>query len=181
MSDQRNLIYAHFLAHSAHLPNSEWLAHMLSSGYAGMSYLSIPACLSPSSYQKLLDRHFPAITLPELPPVTLPDMPEKEDLFNLLMSDRNSPDEEIEWIATIIIAGCSGNNHLWQDLGLWARKELTQLLEYNFPQLAAKNDQNMKWKKFLYKQLCLQENVYICRSPSCAVCVDYIHCFGTEE
>jgi nitrogen fixation protein NifQ len=39
----------------------------------------------------------------------------------------------------------------------------------------------MKWKKFLYKQLCEEEGLYVCRAPSCQVCVDYERCYGSEE
>jgi nitrogen fixation protein NifQ len=38
----------------------------------------------------------------------------------------------------------------------------------------------MKWKKFLYRQLCLEEGIYVCRAPSCEVCKDYDLCFGPE-
>jgi nitrogen fixation protein NifQ len=55
------------------------------------------------------------------------------------------------------------------------------MLQYNFPELAAKNDKDMKWKKFLYKQLCEAEGLYLCRAPSCEVCIDYPKCFGSEE
>jgi nitrogen fixation protein NifQ len=74
-----------------------------------------------------------------------------------------------------------GMDHLWQDLGVWSRKELSELLQRNFPTLAAKNTQDMKWKKFLYKQLCEQQGIHICRAPSCDVCVDYSKCFGAED
>jgi nitrogen fixation protein NifQ len=47
--------------------------------------------------------------------------------------------------------------------------------------LKARNDRDMKWKRFFYKQLCNQEGVYTCRSPSCEVCADYVRCFGPEE
>jgi len=50
----------------------------------------------------------------------------------------------------------------------------------NFPGLSTLNDRDMKWKKFLYKQLCERTGVYVCRSPSCEVCVDYAKCFGRE-
>ena len=86
-----------------------------------------------------------------------------------------------EWITTIVVNGCMGNDHLWQDLGLWSRQELSTLMQRNFPSLAAQNDRDMKWKKFIYKQLCLQEGIYTCRAPSCEVCVDYQQCFGSEE
>lgn len=39
------------------------------------------------------------------------------------------------------------NGHLWQDLGLFNRGELSRLLATHFPTLAAGNTQNMKWKK----------------------------------
>jgi hypothetical protein len=39
----------------------------------------------------------------------------------------------------------------------------------------------MKWKKFLYKQLCEAEGLYLCRAPSCSVCVDHPLCYGSEE
>ena len=75
----------------------------------------------------------------------------------------------------------SRKDHLWQDLGLWSRKDLGTLMQLNFPQLAARNDKDMKWKKFLYKQLCIAEGIYTCRAPSCEVCADYQHCFGPED
>jgi NifQ. len=40
---------------------------------------------------------------------------------------------------------------------------------------------DMKWKKFIYKQLCEAEGLYVCRAPSCEVCKDYDQCFGKEE
>ena len=73
------------------------------------------------------------------------------------------------------------SDHLWQDLGLWSRQDLSALMADNFPALKAKNDRDMKWKKFLYKQLCNQEGIYTCRSPSCEVCADYQACFGPED
>lgn len=84
-------------------------------------------------------------------------------------------------MAEIIAAGCMGSDHLWQDLGLRQRTELSLLMAHNFPALAEKNRHDMKWKRFLYKQLCETEGIYTCRSPSCEVCVDYHACFGPEN
>ncbi|CAM3669235.1 nitrogen fixation protein NifQ [Roseateles saccharophilus] len=83
-------------------------------------------------------------------------------------------------VAEVIALACLGDNHLWQDLQLASRAELTALIERHFPRLAARNQQNMKWKKFLYKQLCEREEISICKSPSCAVCTDHAQCFGPE-
>ncbi len=55
------------------------------------------------------------------------------------------------------------------------------MLAYNFPDLVARNSKDMKWKKFLYKQLCEAEGLYVCRAPSCEVCKDYQQCFGPED
>lgn len=84
-------------------------------------------------------------------------------------------------MAEILVAGCLGDDHLWQDLGLWSRQELSGLIAHNFPAIAARNSRDMKWKKFLYKQLCEAEGIYVCRAPSCDVCIDYPKCFGSEE
>jgi predicted Fe-Mo cluster-binding NifX family protein len=47
-------------------------------------------------------------------------------------------------------------NHLWQDLGLSSREELRELMTDCFPQLVEMNSENMRWKKFFYRQRCLQ-------------------------
>ena len=62
-----------------------------------------------------------------------------------------------------------------------SQRLVTALLQYNFPTLAAKNTHDMKWKKFLYKQLCEAEGLFLCRAPSCQVCADYGQCYGSEE
>jgi nitrogen fixation protein NifQ len=106
---------------------------------------------------------------------------EREELIRLLRLHRAEQDESELWISEIVAAGCMARDHLWHDLGLWSRRELSALMTRNFPTLAAKNDRDMKWKKFLYKQLCQQEGIYLCRAPACELCVDYAHCFGPES
>ncbi len=83
-------------------------------------------------------------------------------------------------VAEVIALACLGDNHLWQDLQLGSRAELTALIERHFPRLAARNQPPMKWKKFFYRLLCEREAILICKSPSCAVCTDYAQCFGPE-
>ena len=76
---------------------------------------------------------------------------------------------------------CLRDNHLWQDLRLANREELSLLLKKHFKTLFDKNTADMKWKKFFYKQICESEGFYLCKSPSCGVCVDYAKCFSPEE
>lgn len=108
---------------------------------------------------------------------------EVDDLVALLV-EHGSPlagsVDELAAIARTVALACLGDNHLWQDLRLASRAELSALMSHWFPALAARNDRDMKWKKFLYKQLCEREQIFVCRSPSCAVCSDYGKCFGPE-
>ena len=103
------------------------------------------------------------------------------DLLDLLLEHRRCPDKNSEWLAFAIATACMGNDHLYQDMGLPNREILSALLEEYFPSLFARNSGNMKWKKFLYKQLCDRSGVRACRAPSCEVCDDYLKCFGPED
>ena len=83
-------------------------------------------------------------------------------------------------VAGSVALACLGDQHLWQDLQFGSRAELSALMRRWFPALVAKNAADMKWKKFLYKQLCEREELFICKAPSCAVCCDRAACFGPE-
>lgn len=109
---------------------------------------------------------------------------EIDDLMSLLLDHRDPAAGSIESahaIAWAMACASLGDNHLWQDLGLPSRQALSALIGHWFPALAARNTHNMKWKKFFYKQLCLREDLLICKAPSCAVCTDYSLCFGPED
>jgi nitrogen fixation protein NifQ len=166
-------------------PNLEWLVCILASWCDGQSVLPDYLGLDSDQFKQLIDTYFQDCNLPEHAPsgskLDFSRMLEKEDLVNLLKKYCRPDKPGINWMIDIIVAGCLGSDHLWQDLGLWSRSQLSAMLQYNFPELAAKNDQNMKWKKFLYKQLCEAEGLYLCRAPSCQVCIDYPKCYGPEE
>lgn len=178
-------LHQRLMQHAAGLPNDELFARMLSSQAAGIGALPHGLGLSPDQFSRMLQRHFPnSGPLFEIDPSRWGEsvrMDERQDLLDLLEEHRANLDESESWVELVIAAGCMGGNHLWQDLGLWGRADVTQLIGRNFPELAAKNVKDMKWKKFLYKQLCQREGVYVCRSPSCEVCSDYASCFSTEE
>lgn len=106
---------------------------------------------------------------------------EQAELIALMRTHRAGDSPSELWMASIVASACLGSDHLWQDLGLWCREDLSSLMLRNFPTLAEKNVHNMKWKKFLYKQLCNAEGIYVCRAPSCEVCADYQACFGPED
>lgn len=135
---------------------------------------------------RLAGRHFPhaAALIAHLDmglPATLRQrLDEVQDVRELLLEFRRPDSADAPWLASTIAVACLGDNHLWQDLGLAHRQALSQLLCQHFPVLCERNSGDMKWKKFLYKQLCERAAVQ-CRAPSCAVCSDYGFCFGPEE
>ncbi len=105
---------------------------------------------------------------------------EWRDVRELLLGNRAGVHPLEHAMADIVAAGCLGGDHLWRDLGLESRAELSELMSLFFPALAAKNSADMKWKKFFYKQLCEQEGGYVCRAPTCEECAAYDDCFGEE-
>lgn len=182
-SAQPQSLYAELMAHAAGLPNDEIFAQMISSQIGGAGALPPGLGLSEKEFAALLVRHFPGIEL-VVRNAEKSDDPralERDDVLSLLLEYRAYQDGSEEWMAEIVTTACMASDHLWQDLGLWSREPLSKLMTQNFPALAAKNVFDMKWKKFLYKQLCEKEGINTCRAPSCEYCVDYLKCFGPEE
>ncbi len=179
---RRETLYQRILGHGCGQVNDALLAKMLASAALGVGVLPSDLGLGVIGVSLLLERHFPGLRWSLNDDVGhLEHFAEQEDLVALLLEHARHPDAESADMARIVAAACMGGNHLWEDLGLWSRGDLSELMTHNFPALAAKNDRDMKWKKFLYKQLCLREGIYICRAPSCEVCADYAKCFGSEE
>jgi len=141
--------------------------------------------LSATALAALIGRHFP--DCPELlaglsrEDDGAPLSPEEPDLRALLLEGRRGLLVEEEWLAHIVARRSLGANHLWQDLGLTGRGDLSALMQRHFPALAARNGHDMKWKKFLYRELCQRDGIVLCKSPNCEVCVDYALCFGAES
>ena len=106
---------------------------------------------------------------------------EYEDILQLLLDGAVATSPEVVELAACVARACLGNDHLWHDLGLPSRAELSGLLHEHFPGLASRNAGNMRWKKFFYKQLCEQVGIRACRAPTCGVCAHYGECFGSEE
>lgn len=185
LKDSKQSMYARLMACSRGKDNDEVLACMLSSWQAGEGALPENIGLRDDEYQRMLGFHFPGLDdiclmQPQkmLDPVRTDEL---EEVIKLLLTHRAGKTDSELWIADIVAVACQGQDHLWQDLGLWSRKDLSELLWRNFPELARKNDKDMKWKKFIYKQLCITEGIYTCRAPSCEVCADYEKCFGPED
>jgi len=136
--------------------------------------------LTESAFQTLWHDYFPGEHL-KLQHGPGEDIAELEDILNLLLEFRAGLRQSEVWLAQIVAYSCCGRNHLWQDLGLADRSELSLLMTTAFPGLAAENVGDMKWKKFIYHFYCKREGIYVCPAPSCGECADHAKCFSPEE
>ena len=73
---------------------------------------------------------------------------------DLLLANRSTPGKAGRWLAAMIARRSMEPNHLWEDLGLRDRGELSRLLSRHFAPLADRNTNNMRWKRFFYRALC---------------------------
>ena len=182
---EKEAVFEQLMSMSGVYQNDFYLARILSSWVLDEGALPARLGLSAENFQNLVAKHFAnhqiLVNVNNKADVEQERIPEWEDLVELMLEFRANNDPSEEWIAQIVASACMGLDHLWQDLGLWSRGELTEILNLNFPELAKCNDKDMKWKKFLYKQLCARDGTYVCRAPSCDVCADYNVCFGPEE
>ena len=103
------------------------------------------------------------------------------DLMRLLLDHRSRKGEETEMVAHAMAIACLGANHLWEDMHLDNRAELSALIRAYFGSLAALNIRDMKWKNFFYRQICAREGFNACRAPRCEECCDQARCFGPED
>ncbi|NTV95018.1 MAG: nitrogen fixation protein NifQ [Thiobacillus sp.] len=175
-------LYGRLMAHAAGLANDDLFAKMLVSQATGVGALPAGLGLAPEAFSELLSRHFPdsgPLGLGAGDGLDAGRAPERDDLVALMLEGRAEVDRSEVWMARIVAAACMAGDHLWQDLGLWSRVDLSRLMTENFPHLAAKNDRDMKWKKFLYRQICDREGIPVCPAPSCQACADYAKCFNT--
>ena len=181
----RDACYATLMAHAHGDHNDDAIARMCASWMAGRGVLPYRLGLPEPDYADLMGFHFPGYFRPSGPPIaTAVDasrLAELGDLTDLLQKHRSGSSCSELRIACIVAVACLGRDHLWEDLGLWCRADLSALLYRNFRALAEKNVDNMRWKRFLYKQLCETDSVYACRVPSCEYCADYLRCFCTDE
>lgn len=100
---------------------------------------------------------------------------------DLLLANRSSQGDAGRWLAAMIARRAMEPNHLWEDLGLRDRSELTRLLARHFGPIAVRNARNMRWKRFFYRMLCEDDGLVMCSTPVCTNCNDFSLCFGDES
>ena len=143
-----------------------------------------PAGLTDEQMSNLIESRFPASRFPVLSWGLSPPRAEDEEVTmvrDLLLANRSSEGEIGRWLASMIARRSMEPNHLWEDLGLRERSELTRMLVRHFAPLAHRNTRNMRWKRFFYRMLCEDDGFVMCTTPVCTQCQDFDLCFGDES
>jgi nitrogen fixation protein NifQ len=151
---------------------------------AGESSLADALGLGGPSLLQMVEETFPhaRAALERFGSLAEPEAAEDEACLRELLGRHATSGSAFELrLAAIVARRALRPNHLWQDLGLRHRRELSWLMSRHFEALAAKNTADMKWKKFLYRAICRDEGFGLCPAPSCGECADRDGCFGEEH
>lgn len=105
------------------------------------------------------------------------DAVEEPDLRRLL-GEHGAPASPLAALLVPVIARrCRWSRHLWVAMGVRSRPALAALFQRHFPSLAAARPPGMRWKRYLYRNLCADTLAVVCKSPECEGCEDYPECF----
>ncbi len=132
----------------------------------------------------LVEQQFPAATCIAASWCAQDDRAEDEEtamVRDLLLANRSTEGEIGRWLSAMVARRAMEPNHLWEDLGLRDRDELTRLLERHFYPIACRNTKNMKWKRFFYRSMCEDDGFVMCSTPVCTQCADFDRCYGDES
>ncbi|SAL60277.1 hydrogenase [Caballeronia arvi] len=135
--------------------------------------------LDAGALANLIGRHFPGATFEHFLHLT-PRTAFTRDLHALLMwHDRTTTRhrDDAHGLATIICAASLRPDHLWRDLGLSGRDDVTDMLTRHYPALVARNVTNMRWKKFLAAEVAHARGEAPTCAPGCPGCEDYAFCY----
>ena len=142
--------------------------------------------LSPEQFALLVGRHFGAMRPPR---ASLAIHSEEQAgfvsalaafLLSHVRANSAADMADADCLASIIAHACLRPDHLWRDLGLSGRDEVTDMLSRYFPALVARNVDGMRWKKFLARELALSLGQPPKPAPGCPGCEDFGFCFGDQ-
>ncbi|PIT06277.1 hypothetical protein TSA1_24470 [Bradyrhizobium nitroreducens] len=160
------------------------LASILAAAVMDGGSIAERAGLSEQEFNNLLARHFPLATVRAFAwmPRPVSEIDDETMMVRDLLRAQRSTDGEVgHWLAAMVARRAMEPNHLWEDLGLRERPELSRLLMRHFAPLASRNTKNMRWKRFFYRMLCEDDGFVMCTTPVCTQCNDFELCFGEES
>jgi nitrogen fixation protein NifQ len=172
-----------WLSHAANPASADtWLFAKLIAARDAVGELALLGLQAPQ-WRRLVARHFSRASVAAVPsPLSVMSSEYVEfvrGLHALLVAhaDPNVDAADAHDLATIIAHACLRPDHLWRDLGLAGRDEVTWMLMRYFPALIARNVDNLRWKKFLAAQYALSLGLQPGPAPGCPGCEDYGYCF----
>jgi nitrogen fixation protein NifQ len=98
-------------------------------------------------------------------------------LLDYEQSDPAASAEDARDLASMIATACLRPDHLWRDLGLTSRDDVSAILQRHYPRMVALNLEAMRWKKFLARQVALRHGREPGTAPGCPGCEDYAFCY----
>ena len=84
------------------------------------------------------------------------------------------------WVSSVLTHACLRPDHLWRDLGLSGREDVTFLLARHYPGLVVRNVRNLRWKQFLAYSACEQAGLPPAAAPGCPACEDHGFCYPDQ-
>jgi nitrogen fixation protein NifQ len=137
--------------------------------------------LSAAQLEALAARHFAVAVVPA-PALVITDAGHAafatamRSFLIALAAPQANPDDA-HCLAAIIAHACLRPDHLWRDLGLRGRDDVTAMLERFFPEVVARNIEGLRWKKLLARELALSMGATPGPAPGCPGCEDFGFCF----
>lgn len=101
-------------------------------------------------------------------------------LRQLLMDCRSQDSIEQEWLAHILARRTLSQKPLWQEMGLSHRADLSLLMTHHFAPLAARNQRDMRWKPFFWRELEIAGGLDCQAETQCPQCRRFTRCFDPE-
>ncbi|MGE8701503.1 MAG: nitrogen fixation protein NifQ [Achromobacter sp.] len=99
-------------------------------------------------------------------------------LMRVLLDAYSAPGPDTTpWVSSILALACLRPDHLWRDLGLSGREDVTVLLARHYPGLVSRNVDNVRWKKFLAQSACEHADLPAAAAPGCSDCEDHAFCY----
>jgi nitrogen fixation protein NifQ len=183
---ERDETVARLLAHASNrdAPDTEMFARLIGAKIASNEMLHLG--LARDALGALLKRHFPDAPAlrPASGPIALREHQAFVDALHAMLlreeSSLDATDPDARCLAAIIAAACLRPDHLWRDLGLNGRDDVTAILTRHYPRLVARNTDNTRWKKFLARELAYSEGRVPEPAPGCPGCEDYGFCYPAK-
>ncbi|MGE8658076.1 MAG: nitrogen fixation protein NifQ [Achromobacter sp.] len=146
------------------------LAEVMANLFPGVQAGSTPACADLRA--QLLAYDARGLASPQ---------PDFTRLLRVLLEACSAQATTTAWVTSVLTHACLRPDHLWRDLGLGGREDITALLTRHYPDLVARNTRNLRWKQFLAYAAFAHAGLPPQAAPGCGACEDHAFCYGNQR